>query len=77
MQVRGDAHPGDGRLCPGGCGLSPSAGVPQHILLLLTDGDPLGVDTFATHELPLESAPHAYEVLQQQRDGAVEILLKP
>jgi hypothetical protein len=27
---------------------------------LLTDDDPLGVDTLATHVLPLDEAPHAY-----------------
>jgi threonine dehydrogenase-like Zn-dependent dehydrogenase len=47
------------------------------ILPLLTDADPLGVDTFATHELPLDHAPHAYEIFQKKEDGAVKILLKP
>jgi threonine dehydrogenase-like Zn-dependent dehydrogenase len=31
------------------------------ILPLLDDNDPLGVDDFATHRLPLEAAPDAYE----------------
>ncbi len=44
---------------------------------LLTDDDPLGVDDFATHELPLEQAPQAYEMFQHKRDGAVKVLLKP
>lgn len=43
----------------------------------LTDDDPLGVDTFATHELSLEQAPHAYKIFQEKRDGAVKITLKP
>ncbi len=47
------------------------------ILPLLTDGDPLGVDDFATHRLPLEEAPHAYEIFQEKQDGAVKIVLKP
>ena len=47
------------------------------ILPLLTDDDPLGVDTFATHHLPLEDAPHAYEIFQKKQDGAVKILLHP
>ncbi|TQC48133.1 glutathione-dependent formaldehyde dehydrogenase [Rhodococcus sp. WS4] len=47
------------------------------ILPLLTDADPLGVYTFATHELPLDHAPHAYEIFQKKEDGAVKILLKP
>ncbi|MDG3010870.1 alcohol dehydrogenase catalytic domain-containing protein [Rhodococcus sp. D2-41] len=47
------------------------------ILPLLTDDDPLGVDGFATHELPLEQAPQAYAMFQAKRDGAVKVLLKP
>jgi len=47
------------------------------ILPLLTDDDPLGVDTFATHHIPLEDAPHAYEIFQKKQDGAVKIILKP
>lgn len=47
------------------------------IMPLLGDDDPLGVDTFATHELPLEQAPHAYDIFQRKADGAVKIILKP
>lgn len=47
------------------------------ILPLLTDDDPLGVDTFATHHLPLEDAPQAYEMFQKKEDGAVKIVLHP
>jgi threonine dehydrogenase-like Zn-dependent dehydrogenase len=47
------------------------------ILPLLTDADPLGVDTFATHHVPLEQAPEAYETFRQKQDGAVKVLLKP
>ncbi len=47
------------------------------ILPLLGDDDPLGVDSFATHELPLEQAPHAYDIFQKKQDGAVKIILKP
>lgn len=47
------------------------------IMPLLTDDDPLGVDTFATHELPLEEAPQAYETFQQKKDGMVKVILKP
>jgi threonine dehydrogenase-like Zn-dependent dehydrogenase len=50
--------------------------VPE-ILPLLTDGDPLGVEGFAAHRLPLEEAPRAYEIFQKKQDGAVKILLKP
>jgi threonine dehydrogenase-like Zn-dependent dehydrogenase len=45
--------------------------------LLTGDGDPLGVDTFATHRLPLSEAPAAYGNFQQKKDGTVKVLLKP
>jgi threonine dehydrogenase-like Zn-dependent dehydrogenase len=46
--------------------------------VLTSDGeDPLGVDDFATHKLPLERAPEAYETFQKKEDGAVKILLQP
>ncbi len=48
------------------------------ILPLLTgDDDPLGVDDYATHRLPLEQAPHAYEVFQKKQDGCFKVVLKP
>ena len=47
------------------------------ILPLLTDDDPLGVDDFATHRVPLEEAPHAYEIFQAKQDGAFKVVLKP
>jgi threonine dehydrogenase-like Zn-dependent dehydrogenase len=47
------------------------------ILPLLGDDDPLGVDDFATHRLPLEEAPRGYEIFQKKQDGAVKILLRP
>jgi threonine dehydrogenase-like Zn-dependent dehydrogenase len=48
------------------------------ILPLLTgDGDPLGVDDFATHRVPIDEAPHAYETFQKKQDGTFKVLLKP
>ncbi|GAB3221795.1 zinc-dependent alcohol dehydrogenase [Mycolicibacterium hippocampi] len=47
------------------------------IMPLLTDEDPLGVDTFASHTLPLHDAPHAYDIFQKKQDGAVKMVLKP
>src|SRR4029078_7246445 len=41
------------------------------------DEDPLGVDTFATHTLPLDQAPHGYDIFQKKQDGAGKIILKP
>lgn len=50
----------------------------DEIMPLLTgDDDPLGVDTFATHRVPLDQAPQAYENFQQKKDGTVKVLLKP
>jgi threonine dehydrogenase-like Zn-dependent dehydrogenase len=34
-------------------------------------------DSFATHTLPLDQAPHAYDIFQKKQDGAVKIILKP
>ncbi|MGZ4538584.1 MAG: hypothetical protein ACXVXT_03090 [Blastococcus sp.] len=47
------------------------------ILPLLTDEDPLGVDDFATHHVPLEEAPEAYMNFRDKKDGAVKVLLRP
>ena len=47
------------------------------IMPLLIDSDPLGVEGFATHKLPLEEAPHGYEIFQKKQDGAIKVLLKP
>jgi threonine dehydrogenase-like Zn-dependent dehydrogenase len=45
--------------------------------LLSNGGDPLGVDDFATHRLPLDDAPRAYEIFQKKQDGAFKVLLQP
>ena len=45
--------------------------------LVMDDSDPLGVEDFATHRLPLDDAPYAYEIFQQKRDGAIKIVLEP
>jgi threonine dehydrogenase-like Zn-dependent dehydrogenase len=45
--------------------------------LLQGDDDPLGVEDLATHRMPLDEAPHAYEIFQKKQDGAIKILLKP
>ncbi len=47
------------------------------ILPLLGDDDPLGVDDFATHRVPLDEAPDAYRMFQEKRDGAVKVLFQP
>jgi threonine dehydrogenase-like Zn-dependent dehydrogenase len=50
--------------------------VPE-IMPLLLDGDPLGVDGFASHHVPLEQGPDAYEKFQKKEDGYVKVLLQP
>jgi len=47
------------------------------IMPLLTDGDPLSVDGFATHTRLLEGAPHGRDIFQHTQDGAVKIVLEP
>jgi threonine dehydrogenase-like Zn-dependent dehydrogenase len=47
------------------------------ILPLLMEADPLGVDNFATHHMPLAQAPAAYKMFQEKADGAVKVILKP
>ncbi|MFC8833816.1 zinc-dependent alcohol dehydrogenase [Streptomyces griseoincarnatus] len=49
----------------------------DEIIPYLTDEDPLGVDDFATHRVPLDEAPEAYDMFQKKRDGAVKVLMKP
>jgi threonine dehydrogenase-like Zn-dependent dehydrogenase len=45
------------------------------ILPLLSDEDPLGVDDFATHRLPLDRAPEAYAMFQ--RKDATKVVFHP
>ncbi|MFD0905878.1 zinc-dependent alcohol dehydrogenase [Actinomadura sediminis] len=45
--------------------------------LVSDDADPLGVMDLATHRMPLEKAPEAYEMFQKKRDGAIKVLLRP
>ncbi len=49
----------------------------DQIMPLLGDDDPLGVDDFATHRLPLAQAPHAYDIFQRKVEGAVKVVLQP
>jgi threonine dehydrogenase-like Zn-dependent dehydrogenase len=49
----------------------------EDIMPLLTDDDPLGVESFATHRLPLSEAPSAYETFQKKDDEMVKVVFKP
>jgi threonine dehydrogenase-like Zn-dependent dehydrogenase len=45
--------------------------------LVTDDTDPLGVQDLASHHLPLDQAPHGYEIFQKKQDGAIKVLLNP
>jgi threonine dehydrogenase-like Zn-dependent dehydrogenase len=47
------------------------------LMPLLTDDDPLGVESFATHHLPLSDAPSAYEKFQKKQDGMIKVVFHP
>lgn len=47
------------------------------IMPLLTDDDPLGVDDFATHHVPLDQAPQMYEDFQKKREGVFKVVFTP
>jgi threonine dehydrogenase-like Zn-dependent dehydrogenase len=49
----------------------------DELLAILQDGDPWGVESFATHHLPLEEAPDAYEKFQKKEDGTVKVVFQP
>jgi len=41
------------------------------------DEDVLGVESLATHRVPLEQAPELYETFQKKQDGCVKVVLTP
>jgi threonine dehydrogenase-like Zn-dependent dehydrogenase len=45
--------------------------------LLLDSADPLGVETFATHHMPLSEAAHGYEIFQKKVDNCRKVVLQP
>jgi threonine dehydrogenase-like Zn-dependent dehydrogenase len=47
------------------------------ILPLLTEDDVLNVEDLKTHAMPLDDAPHGYEIFQKKQDGAIKCVLKP
>jgi threonine dehydrogenase-like Zn-dependent dehydrogenase len=47
------------------------------LALLGQEEDHLGVETFATHHLPLEAAPEAYADFRAKRDGMVKTVFQP
>jgi len=47
------------------------------LMPLLSEDDPLGVESFATHHLPLSEAPMAYEKFQKKEDGMIKVVFNP
>jgi threonine dehydrogenase-like Zn-dependent dehydrogenase len=47
------------------------------ILPLLTEDDVLNVEDLKTHAMPLDDAPHGYEIFQKKQDGAIKCVLNP
>ncbi|HEU4512723.1 MAG TPA: zinc-dependent alcohol dehydrogenase [Nocardioidaceae bacterium] len=41
------------------------------------DSDPLGTLDMTTHHLPLEQAPHGYEIFQKKQDSCIKVVLNP
>jgi threonine dehydrogenase-like Zn-dependent dehydrogenase len=49
----------------------------DQLLGILTDGDPFDVESFATHHLPLDEAPRAYDHFQKKEEGMVKVVFRP
>ena len=49
----------------------------DELLGVLRDGDPWGVESFATHHLPLADAADAYARFQKKEDGFVKVVFRP
>lgn len=41
------------------------------------DSDPLGTLDMTTHHLPLDQAPHGYEIFQKKQDSCIKVVLHP
>jgi threonine dehydrogenase-like Zn-dependent dehydrogenase len=41
------------------------------------DSDPLGTLDMTTHHMPLDQAPHGYEIFQKKQDSCIKVLLHP
>ena len=51
--------------------------IPEILPLVADDSDPLGTETLTTHQLPLDDAPHGYEIFQKKTDDCIKVVLKP
>lgn len=45
--------------------------------VVMEDGDPLGLESLATHRLPLAEAPGAYATFRDKSDGCLKVVLTP
>ena len=45
--------------------------------LVVDDDDPLGTADLASHKIPIEQAPDAYEMFQKKEDGATKVVIEP
>ena len=45
--------------------------------VVMEDGDVLGLESLATHRLPLAEAAEGYDIFQKKSDGCVKVVLKP
>jgi len=44
---------------------------------VLDEADPLGTLDMTTHHLPLDQAPHGYEIFQKKQDDCIKVVLHP
>ena len=51
--------------------------IPELLPLVLDDADPLGTLDLTTHHLPLDQAPHGYEIFQKKQDDCIKVVLHP
>jgi threonine dehydrogenase-like Zn-dependent dehydrogenase len=51
--------------------------VPDLWPLVEDPADPLGVMDLATHRVPLEDAPHMYDLFKKKEDGCIKVVLTP
>jgi threonine dehydrogenase-like Zn-dependent dehydrogenase len=51
--------------------------IPSIMPLLEDESDPLDVEGLATHHLPLDQAPRAYDMFQKKEDGVVKVVFNP
>jgi threonine dehydrogenase-like Zn-dependent dehydrogenase len=49
----------------------------QILPLLADESDPLGTADMTSHYLPLEQAPHGYDVFQKKAEGCTKVVLQP